>query len=245
MKIAHIADIHIRKSPTRHAEYRGVFKNLYKSLKKQKVDKIVIVGDLFHDYIDLQGEAVVLASEFLNELTTIAPVIITRGNHDIRKKAPSRTDSIEAVVSAMDNDKVTYLNETGFYDDDSIGITWAVWKHGDKNNSPWKKRSKKYNEDNILIDLFHDPVRGCRSATGYEFNQKTYIRTADLKGDYAFLGDIHKLQYLNDAKTIAYPSSLVAQNFGEGDDKFHGYLLWEFRMGMVDQMEHVVKAIPI
>ena len=61
MKVAHLTDIHIRKSPTRHAEYRGVFKNLYKSLKKEKPDRIVIVGDLFHDYIDLQGEAIVLA----------------------------------------------------------------------------------------------------------------------------------------------------------------------------------------
>jgi len=245
MKIAHLADIHIRKSPNRHDEYRVVFKNLYKSLKKEKPDRIVIVGDLFHDYIDLQGEAVILATEFLNELTKIAHVIITRGNHDIRKKAPNRTDSVEAVVKAIDNKKITYLNETGFYDDDKVGITWAVWKHGERNNSPWKKRTKKYNSDNIIIDLFHDPVRGCRTATGFEMKQATYIRNSDLKGDFAMLGDIHKLQYLNIENTIAYPSSLIAQNFGEGDSNFHGYLLWEFTKGMGGQTEHTITEIPI
>ena len=198
IRLAHISDIHIPKSPTRHTEYKGVFNNLYKSLEKNNVDKIVIVGDLFHDYIDLQGEAVVLAYEFLERLSQIAPLVITRGNHDIRKKALSRTDSIEAVITTMNNDRITYLNETGFFDDDEIGVTWAVWKHGEKNNSPWTKRTKTYNKENIIIDLFHDPVRGSRSATGYEFNQKTYIVSAQLKGDFAFLGDIHKLQYMND-----------------------------------------------
>jgi len=245
MRIAHLADIHIRKSPTRHPEYRGVFNNLYKSLRKQKPDRIVLVGDLVHDYIDLQGEAVVLASEFLNELAKIAPVIITRGNHDIRKKAPNRTDSIEAIVLAIANKRVLYLNETGFYDDDDIGVTWAVWKHGERNNSPWRKRSKTYNKDNIIIDLFHDPVRGCKTATGFEMNQKTYINNRDLKGDFSFLGDIHKLQYLDKEKTIAYPSSLIAQNFGEGDGKFHGYLLWEFTKGMGGQTEATSKEISI
>ena len=33
--------------------------------------------------------------------------------------------------------------------------------------------------------------------------------------DMVLLGDIHKRQYLNDEKTIAYPGSLIQQNFGE------------------------------
>src|SRR5690606_405192 len=94
-RIAHLADIHIPKSPTRHEEYREVFNRLYDSLKEANVDRIVIVGDLFHDYIELQPEANILAGEFLNTLASIAPVRIIRGNHDIRKKAIKRVDSIE------------------------------------------------------------------------------------------------------------------------------------------------------
>jgi DNA repair exonuclease SbcCD nuclease subunit len=61
-KIAHLADIHIRKSISRHSEYRAVFKNLYDKLRQDKPDRIVIVGDLFHDYIKLEGELLILAS---------------------------------------------------------------------------------------------------------------------------------------------------------------------------------------
>ena len=231
-KIAHLADVHIRKSPTRHEEVREVFNNLYVSLIEQKPDRITLVGDLFHDYIDLQPEATILATEFLNKLATIAPVRITRGNHDIRKKALKRKDAIEAIVTAIDNPNIEYYNETKFYDDENV--SWAVWKHGEKNNSPWRKRSQKPKEGNTTIDLFHDPVQGAVSPTGYEFNSVVYKEHKHFKGDYSFFGDIHKVQHIQGAK--AYSGSLIAQDFSEGDDNEHGYLLWNIEEGTCEFM---------
>ena len=77
-KIAHLADIHIRKTPTRNEEYQQVFDRTIISLKEQKPDRIVIVGDLVHDYLDLQGEQLIMANDFLKQLAGIAPVRITR-----------------------------------------------------------------------------------------------------------------------------------------------------------------------
>src|SRR6056300_1196776 len=96
--IAHLADIHIRKTPTRNEEYQQVFKKLITSLKKEKPDRIVIVGDLVHDYLDLQGEQLIMAHNLLRDFAAIAPVRITRGNHDCRKKNLKRVDSIKAIV---------------------------------------------------------------------------------------------------------------------------------------------------
>ena len=42
------------------------------------------------------------------------------------------------------------------------------------------------------------------------------------------MGDIHKYQYLNKKKTIAYSSSLIQQNFGESE-KEHGMLKWNIK----------------
>jgi DNA repair exonuclease SbcCD ATPase subunit len=44
--------------------------------------------------------------------------------------------------------------------------------------------------------------------------------------DYVLLGDIHKHQYLNKQKTIAYAGSLIQQNHGE-TLKHHGVLVWD------------------
>ena len=81
--IAHFADIHVFKSLERHDEYKKIFKKVYNKLKEQHPDRIVIVGDTYNDYIDLEGEALILIGEFLNNLSQISPVIITRGNHEI------------------------------------------------------------------------------------------------------------------------------------------------------------------
>ena len=70
-KIAHLADIHIRLSKM-HGVYRNVFEQLYKSLRENTIDIIVLVGDLFHSKNSLSPEAVDLGSEFLRKLSEIA-----------------------------------------------------------------------------------------------------------------------------------------------------------------------------
>lgn len=233
LKIAHLADIHIPKSTKRHGEYREVFNNLIVSLRAQSPDRIVIVGDLFNDYIKIEGELLILSSKLLNALTKIAPVVITRGNHDILKSAPNRIDSIQAVVEAISNPKITYLNTTGFFEDENV--VWAVWKHGEKKNNPWSDKTYVRDTTKTYIDLFHDPVNGCLNAEGYSFDSKTYRSIKDFKGDLSFFGDIHMLQYFEN-KTKAYSGSLIPQNHSEGNDQFHGYLLWNLQQNTVDEI---------
>jgi len=233
-KIAHLADIHLHKSIKRHDEYKQVFNELIKSLRTDKPDRIVIVGDLFNDYIKLEGELLVLVTKFLNALTKVAPLVITRGNHDVLKAATNRIDSIQAIVESIANPKITYLNSTGMVEDENV--VWCVWKHGEKRNNPWPKDFVK-DPTKVYIDLFHDPINGCIDAAGYEFESKTYRSINDFKGDFSFFGDIHKHQYfLNETK--AYCGSLIAQNYAEGDDEFHGYIMW-------DVLEKTHKDVPI
>jgi len=228
--IAHLADIHLRKVPTRNDEYQKVFENLVKSLKEKKPDRIVIVGDLVHDYLDLQSEQLITANNLLHELSKIAPVRITRGNHDFRKKNLKRVDSIKAIVKTLGDADVKYYDETGFFTDENI--VWAVWHHGVKNSNPWKTKDGKkisaYKSQSGLtsIDLFHDPVGGCKSTTGFEMKSSSYYKISDFRGDISMFGDIHLMQYLDKNKTKAYCGSLIAQDVSEGDDNFHGYLLW-------------------
>ena len=243
-KIAHLADIHIRKTPTRNEEYQLVFNNLIKSLQTQNPDRIVIVGDLVHDYLDLQGEQLIMAHELLTALSKIAPVRITRGNHDCRKKNLKRVDSVKAIVKTLNNPNVLYYDKTGFYGDDNL--VWAVWHHGDMKNNPWKtKKIKISGGDNVgveildasqltIIDLFHDPVNGCKSTTGFDMKSKSLYKISDFKGTFSMFGDIHKAQFLDSAQTKAYCGSLIAQDFSEGDDNLHGYFMWDIENKVAD-----------
>lgn len=253
-KIAHLSDIHITRNPSRHAEYQQVFFRTIAQLEQDAPDAIVIAGDLFHDYISASNEATLLAGKFLLGLACIAPVVITRGNHDYDRFRPQRVDSVQTCVDLLDNERVRYLNNTGFYRQDNV--IWVVWHHGQA-LSPWntlkESRKKGYPEgfysDDIegllneygdldgirgagytLIDLFHDPIGGAKACNGQEFGDGAYLRTSDMKGELAFFGDIHLRQFFTRPGELkpfaAYSGSLIQQHFGEPVGG-HGYLLWD------------------
>ena len=238
--IAHISDIHLRKSPSRNEEYEQAFESLYKSLSEKKPDRIVVTGDIVNEYLDLQSEQLVLAVSFLNKLASIAPLRIIRGNHDYRASLPGRMDSIDAILNVINNPNIKYYNSTDFFVDENI--TWATWHHGDKNNCPWQTKKGKQIESNkesdtqIYIDLFHESINGCKMPSGFDIKSASHNKISDFKGDYLFAGHIHKQQYLDKTKTKAYAGSLISQDAAEGDDSFHGYLLWDVINKTVDEI---------
>jgi len=229
--VAHLSDIHIRKNPERHAEYREVFEKLYKKLEEQKPDRIVIAGDLYHDFIDLEGEAEILMGEFLNRLSQLTDkVIIIRGNHDMRKKQKKRKDVVETITTLINNPKIIYYNKSDFYVDDNV--VWVVHHHLEGVN-PWYDIQHTKDNTKIYIDLYHDPIQGCKGHNGYPLKNKKY-KTSDLKGDFGMIGDIHLHQVFDDK--IVYPGSLIGQDFGEPTSP-HGYLLWDLSIGKFDYIE--------
>jgi DNA repair exonuclease SbcCD ATPase subunit/DNA repair exonuclease SbcCD nuclease subunit len=233
--IAHFADIHVAKSLERHDEYRKVLNKVYENLEKQKPDRIVVAGDTYNDYIDLEGEALIMIGEILNRFSRIAPVIITRGNHEIRKKNRSRIDTVKTVTDLLQNSAVTYYDKSGFYEDENV--VWAVWDHVDRRYNKintWKDIPHTRKKDKIYIDIYHDPVNGCKYHNGYNPGKIEFPSPSDLKGNFSFLGDIHLRQFFNN-RTKAYPSSLVQQNHGE-DPFGHGYLLWDIEKGTVQEI---------
>ena len=222
IKIAHFADVHIRNIE-RHEEYRKVFQKIYTKLIEIKPDRIVISGDLFESFIEISNEAKIIAGDFLNTLSSIADVVITRGNHDIRKKNINRVDSVQTIIKLINNPKITYYNKSGFYQDDQI--TWVVYDHVEKDIDPWLKQVK--DKEQIYIGLFHDPIQNSSTDVGKVFNDTKYRDISFFKNnDYMMFGDIHKRQYFRKNKSAAYCGSTIQQDFGEKVEG-HGFLFWK------------------
>ena len=102
MIIAHISDVHIRKT-RRHEEYKIALDNLISSLESLTVDRIVLAGDLLHNKTDLSPEAVDLASQYLDALSDIAPIDLILGNHDCVINQHNRLDSLSPIVKLLQN----------------------------------------------------------------------------------------------------------------------------------------------
>lgn len=222
--IAHLADIHFSNKFSDHLKFNYIIEETYKSLLKTKPDLICIVGDLFHDYIDQENETTIIAGKFLNRLSEVAPIVISKGNHDLMKRNLKRINSIKLLVELLNNDKITFYDESGIYNYDE-NITFYVWDYGDRLN-PYTLQSPDIS-NRITIDLYHNPINNCNMITKIA-NDSKYKNIGDFKSDYLFSGDIHLMQYLDKEKSKAYCGSLFQTNFGEYIQN-HGYILWDIK----------------
>lgn len=223
--IYHLGDIHIPGTLEREEEYEKV---LNKSIEMINMDKrkkmVVICGDLFHDKTKPYQEANILARNFMQGLGDIVETIIIQGNHDINIDNEKRKDSIKsALLQLKTKYPIHYLMENKIYK--IQGINFGLTKM--TNELPTPTGIKNLFE--LYIGLYHGTLYKSRTDEGYEFNNASRIKGSDFKDyDIVMLGDIHKYQYLNKEKTIAYSGSLVQQNFGETINN-HGMLLWDLK----------------
>ena len=221
----HIADIHIPNNISRHEEYKEVFEEVYKKLKEEGKEKLIVIcGDLFHDKTMIKPEALSLAKDFIFNLCMYSEVIIIDGNHDINITNDSRMSTIEAMINHIkSNNKIHYLKENKVYKINGINFGLTTMYSDEVTKIENKNKEERY------ICLYHGTLYKSKTYNDYEFLDEKILKSKDFKDyDITLLGDIHKYQYLNKKKTIAYASSLIQQNFGE-EEVNHGMLRWDVK----------------
>lgn len=232
-QILHCSDIHIR-NVRRHEEYKIQFNKLYEQFKEYvQLDPNTIIcvsGDIAHSKTDMSPELIQMISDFLNSLASIAPTIVTVGNHDANLNNQSRLDVLTPIITNLNNPNIFYLRDTGIYD--ICGIYFNVMSVLDTKIDyilPTSIDQSKYQ-----IVLFHGLVNNTELDNGIKMESEYTTDMFD-GADLVILGDIHKHQilqtyYETDVKKphIEYASSLIQQNFGEGETG-HGFVIWDIK----------------
>lgn len=242
MKIAHISDIHWR-GIARHEEYVAAFEKLFDLLRTRvQPDLIINTGDTFHTKTHgITPEVIEKLTWMLRELANIAPTIHILGNHDGNLTNSSRQDVISPIHEAINHPR-SYLFKNSTTESISKILSLPVGKEAKEfllhvyspfDTDGWKRLQPKSGAINLA--LFHGSVLG--SVT--DGDHKLHEAEADLRFfegmDFALLGDIHRQQFMahrpdcNGVQKpwIAYPGSLIQQNFGESLVK--GFLTWDIR----------------
>lgn len=227
-KIIHIADIHIRTIQL-HDLYKQQLEIFLEDLKKKlngnydiNEIRIVIVGDIAHQKINVSNEQLMLTSWFIKELTNIGVVVIIPGNHDFLENNTQRLDSITPVVELLDSENIEYHQHSGVYEDSNI--KWVVYSLYEHNKRP---NFIKEDDGKLYVGLFHGPIQGMSTDMGYQF-EDAYDRLNFVDLDLLLCGDIHKRQQFilpSGGKAIMI-GSLIQQNFGE-TIKYHGYGIYD------------------
>lgn len=218
-KFLHVSDTHIRNLKY-HSEYRQIFEKIYDIAREEKVDYIIHCGDLAHTKTQLSPEYFELATDFLKNLSDIAPTYIILGNHDGNLKNDNRQDAVTPIVQALQHPNLHLLKNSGetHLNKDVCLNVLSVF---DEDN--WQKIS---DNSKINIALYHGSVAGVVTDTGWVMDHGDHDISVFEGFDFAFLGDIHKTNQVLDIEgRVRYCGSTVQQNFGETNDK--GFLIWE------------------
>lgn len=241
MRICQISDIHWR-GIARHAEYTDSFERLFEKLATQiKPDLIINTGDTFHTKTQgITPEIIDKLSWMFRGLADIAPTIHILGNHDGNLTNSSRQDVITPIHDAVKHRHSFLFKASGTHKLCNLRDVSSTLFMGDDVYlhvfSPFDRKgwgSIKPVQGKINIALFHGSVAG--SSTDANFNLLESDVSVDFFSghDFVLLGDIHKQQVIATRPSItgekkpwiAYPGSLIQQNFGEAPNK--GFLVWD------------------
>jgi DNA repair exonuclease SbcCD ATPase subunit/DNA repair exonuclease SbcCD nuclease subunit len=221
-KIYHLADIHIRNLK-RHKEYQVVFERTVEAIKAtlQPNDIIFLGGDIVHAKTDMTPELIQSVQSFFKMFADIAPTILITGNHDCNLNNKSRLDALTPIVNALNHPNLFYLKDSGVYEiaDKHFTVMSVFDKPKDF------IRADQFNGD-YKIALHHGAVNNALTDIGFRL-VNDHVDLKLFEGyELVLLGDIHKPeQYLNAEKTVAFPGSLIQQNYAEA--LVHGMLVWD------------------
>uniref|UniRef100_A0A6C0B4T3 Calcineurin-like phosphoesterase domain-containing protein n=1 Tax=viral metagenome TaxID=1070528 RepID=A0A6C0B4T3_9ZZZZ len=252
--IFHLADLHIPNDngefDSRIPEYRRVFNTCLEDFTRDAKgflppDIIIFIGgDIFDaakkDNGCVSANAQDLFKNFIKRLQKIGTVIIIPGNHDNNITYKSTNTKTKDVISSIlsdingENETLFYLKNTGSYLIDNCHFYTASVFDLDKIKGPryHKTRLKILPQKHITskvdhhILLLHCGIQGQIIHNGHMLHGYEFTVSDIEHFDIVLLGDTHKHQFLGSKKNIAYPSSLIQQNYGE-DIKNHGYISWD------------------
>lgn len=221
-KIYHLADIHIRNLK-RHNEYKTVFSRTVEAIKSTlgPNDIIFLGGDIVHAKTDMTPELVQSVQEFFKMFADIAPTVLITGNHDCNLNNKTRLDALTPIVNALNHPNLYYLKDSGIYQiADKHFVVMSVF------DKPKDFIRAADFQANYKIALHHGAVNNAVTDIGFKLvNDHVDLNLFD-GYDLVLLGDIHKpAQFLNNEKTVAYPGSLIQQNYAEA--LVHGMLVWD------------------
>ena len=196
MKLLLVADLHLTDKIEDNYRWR-IFSFIKKLYDKNKVDIIIILGDLTEEK---DNHSSILTNKIYNEIQELDWCIILKGNHDyINEKEPF----FRFLGEGDKNNKINYISKINNYDYEDF----LFLPHSQNPVEEWKDIDlNKYK-----YIFMHQPIIGSIGMSGFDMKKglpSNYFK--NYKGK-VYSGDIHKRQGV-------YVGSPYPINFGDSND---------------------------
>lgn len=205
----HISDIHIN-CDKRHDEYKIIFDTFYKKIKNNSA--VIITGNLLNSKSRITSKQIILARNFLFNISQKCPLILI----------PGKLDKYENIMAIITNgnlplNNINFLTKKGNYILNNINFSYFTDQFLTTNI-----------ETNINIGLYHGGVESYDLYSGKSSTSKIMKLKNFDNCNYTLLGGITKTQFINKEKTIVYAGSMIQKNHKE-DWRNHGYNLLDLK----------------
>lgn len=246
MRLLHTADWHlgkVLKGIDRTPEIAQALKALLEIVEKERVDLVVVSGDLF-DRPQVPAEAEALAVGFFLRLKELGvPALVIAGNHDPKERLEALSP-LFAGVGATVRGRPLFREEGGVVEVKGMEasllpfvseriLVKRVFQEEEERHRTYAEAMRR-----ILVNLqsplmlAHFAVEGARPGGGEFFFHLTGsyavpLSALPLSARYLALGHVHRQQQVSEAPLAWYPGSLVQLDFGEGEEAERGALLVE------------------
>lgn len=227
MRFVHIADMHFDAPFTslnsqknlgekRRLEQRSAFKKVIDYIKENKIEYLLIAGDLYeHEYV--RKSTIDYIAKLFNEIPD-TKIFISPGNHD-----PYIKNSYYDTYNFGNNVHIFKNPNIEVYEDENVNIYGMAFNEFYMNNSPIENIVLPYsNKVNIL--LAHCDLNGSKDKEGFSYNPILESKLNSIGFDYVALGHIHK-NNLDNKNRIYYPGSTISLGFDELGN--HGMIVGE------------------
>lgn len=244
MKFAHIADCHLGawKNNTHKENNLQAFKTAITTSIKEKVNFIIIAGDLFHSAVP-DFEIADQTFKILKKCRTHhIPIYMVYGSHDrgINKATIDLLDTSEIITHIPQpknylpkfiTDPQTGVKITGI-DGRSIGIETDTYAH-------YNKRYLE-KEDGFKVFVFHTTIKDCMEWTGYVI-PGIYRHNLPEGFEYYAGGHIHEPSQCKDEThpNIIIPGCLYGSNYKDLENTSKGMERGFYIIHFTDKVERV------
>lgn len=264
VRILHTADWHVGRSirgRSRADEHRATLGEITAVAGREKVDLVVVAGDLF-DVAAPSPEAERIVYRALLDLAEVAPVVLVAGNHDhprrlqavapllelgrvsvgaalqrpdeggvLRIEVPSGETARIALVPFVSRRGIVNADDLMALDPDQHG-----GKYAGRLGAVLAKLTEGITTDEVNLVVAHLMVHGGVMGGGERsahtiFDYSLPAQAFDGALSYVALGHLHRQQRIPAPAPVWYAGSPLQLDFGEADDR-KGVLVVEARPGL-------------
>jgi DNA repair protein SbcD/Mre11 len=238
MKFAHIADCHIggwKEPKMKELNYLS-FSKAIEEILKEKVDFLIVAGDLFNTSFPPIDALKLVISKFKLLKENNIPIYYIAGSHDFSPSGKTMLDIIEEAGLAKDVMRGTVEDEKlklKFTIDEKTKtkITGIIGKRGmlDKKYYEILERENLENEEGFKIFLFHTTINELKPKH-LEKMEGSPVSFLPKNFNYYAGGHVHIVNSVNleGYENIVYPGPTFPNNFSEIEELSNGtYTLYD------------------